>query len=316
MIIQTDEDIEATADRFNLARPYSFHRRNWKPRFTRTTNPAKRRRKALAMLDEPEQKCRVCLRIWHDALVSSSSNGLAAGGADWPPSIMSFAVIGLPPPSFVGVVIGVHRSAFQRHACKKSFAPRIGQNIHVHRSGVVARCLSTSGSRSGGGIGSELCLSVQDLLCAVFVHNHQHEISRRGTKLHTDAALIELVHCRRAPITIHIRTLTANQHTSTVAAADSDGYFFERWEKRPHNWLGRGWQWARSCRRELRAIPWLSSRCAALPYSERTGEKLPPDTGRKSSFSFSSVLSFPAKVGRAGPIADALLGRRLTLKQP
>jgi hypothetical protein len=39
--------------------------------------------------------CRSYLRVG-EALVSSSSKGLAAGGAAWPPSTISFAVIDLP----------------------------------------------------------------------------------------------------------------------------------------------------------------------------------------------------------------------------
>ena len=55
---------------------------------------------------------------------------------------------------------------------------------------------------SHGDISSELRLPIQDLLYAVLIHDHQHQISCGGTELHANTGLIELAHNWRAPATI------------------------------------------------------------------------------------------------------------------
>ncbi len=48
--------------------------------------------------------------------------------------------------------------------------------------------------------------------------------------MHANAALVELVHGGRTPTTTHFFAGAANEHTTAVAAADANGYFFDAGE--------------------------------------------------------------------------------------
>src|SRR5271155_1129579 len=130
----------------------------------------------------------------------------------------------------VGIAVRVHRGAFERDAGEKTLGTRVGEHVNFHGIGVVALGLRAGGTSSSGGVAAEFGLAIQNLLDAFVAHNYEHKIGGCRTELDAEAALIERVHSRSAPRTIHIGTLAANQFTAAVTTANADGYFFDAGE--------------------------------------------------------------------------------------